>query len=147
MAFIKYAKEFGFPTEIMFLITKNSYPFKDSLNILNLPTTYLSDRKMSLSKEQLLDIKNNYQTFPSKNFGCFQLSLQSTGIITGCCESSLKLGTINDNPDIYVDNFIKSLNKCSGCQKCNGCSDPNYFCGYKTELNLTSCQDVVKSLK
>ena len=143
--FIQHAQQLGFPIEIMFLITKDSYSYKDSFDVFGLPKTYLTDRKMSLSKDQLLDIKKNYQTFPNKNLGCFQLSLQSSGIITGCCESSLGLGTINDDPTTYVANFIKSLSKCSNCKKCNGCCDPNYFCGYKTELNLKTCQDVVQS--
>jgi sulfatase maturation enzyme AslB (radical SAM superfamily) len=145
--FIQHAKQLGFPVEIMFLITKDSYPYKDSFDVFGLPKTYLTDRKMSLSKDQLLDIKKNYQTFPNKNLGCFQLSLQSSGIITGCCESSLLLGTINDDPTTYVANFIKSLSKCSSCQKCHGCCDPNYLCGYKTELDLKTCQDVVQSFK
>lgn len=145
--FIQHAQQLGFPIEIMFLVTKDSYPYKDSFDVSGLPKTYLTDRKMSLSKDQLLDIKKNYQTFPNKNFGCFQLSLQSSGIITGCCESSLRLGTINDDPATYVANFIKSLSTCSKCQKCNGCCDPNYLCGYKTELNLKTCRDVVQSFK
>jgi sulfatase maturation enzyme AslB (radical SAM superfamily) len=145
--FIKHAKQLNFPTEIMFLITKNSYPFKDSFNVFNLPKTYLSDRQMSLDKNQLLDIKTNYPTFPAKNFGCFQLSLQSTGVITGCCESNLSLAKISDNPQIYIANFIKSLSNCHQCQKCNGCSDPNYLCGYKKELNQINCLDVVKLFK
>jgi len=142
--FIQHAQQLGFPVEIMFLITKDSYPYKDSFDVFGLPKTYLTDRKMSLSKDQLLDIKKNYQTFPNKNFGCFQLSLQSTGVITGCCESSLRLGTINDDPAIYVANFIKSLSKCSSCQKCHGCCDPNYLCGYKTELNQINCKKIIK---
>jgi len=145
--FIQHAKQLGFPVEIMFLITKDSYLYKDSFTVFGLSKTYLTDRKMSLSKDQLLDIKKNYPTFPNKNLGCFQLSLQSSGIITGCCESSLRLGTINDDPATYVANFIKSLFKCSNCQKCHGCCDPNYLCGYKTELSLKNCQDVVQSFK
>jgi len=156
LKFVQHAQELGFPVEIMFLITKDSYPYKDSFNIFDLPKTYLSDRKMSLSTDQLLDIKNNYPTYPNKDFGCFQLSLQSTGLITGCCESSLRLGDINDNPTTYVANFIKSLSNCDSCfylrskiydlsTNCGGCCDPDYLCGYKTELNLKTCQGVVKS--
>lgn len=143
--YIQHAQKLGFPVEIMFLITKDSYPHKDSFDIFNLPKTYLTDRRLSLTKEQIIDIKANYPTYPAKNFGCFQLSLQSTGTITGCCESNLSLGNINDEPQIYISNFIKSLDTCSTCQKCDGCTDPNYLCGYRSELNLTSCQDVVQS--
>lgn len=142
--FVKHALSLGFPVEIMFLITKDSYPYKDSFNMFDLPKIYLSDRQISLSKKQLLDIKINYSTFPSKNFGCFQLSLQSTGIITGCCESSKPLGSIDDHPLIYIQNFINSLVPCSKCQKCQGCTDPDYFCGYCQELKQNSCKDVVK---
>ena len=143
--FVQHALKLGFPVEIMFLVTKDSYPFKDSFNVLNLQKTYLSDRQLSLSKEQLLDVKTNYLTYPNKDFGCFQLSLQSTGKITGCCESEISLGDITDDPQIYVSNFIKSLSPCSKCQKCNGCCDPAYFCGYKKELNKLNCVDVVQS--
>lgn len=142
--FIKHAQKLGFPIEIMFLITKNSYPYKDSFNILNLPKTYLTDRNFSLTNIQTLDIKQNYPTYPAKNFGCFQLSLQSTGNITGCCESSKPLGKISDNPQIYIKNFINSLSTCFKCQKCNGCSNQKFLCNYCQELSLNSCKDVVK---
>lgn len=145
--YIKHTQKLGFPVEIMFLVTKDSYPFKDSFNVFGLPKTYLTDRNFSLTPQQTLDIKNNYPTYPAKNFGCFQLSLQSNGNITGCCESSLSLGTINDNPTIFVANFIKSLSNCRSCQKCNGCCDPNYLCGYKKEFNQKSCKDVIKLIK
>ena len=145
--FIEHAKELGFPVEIMFLVTKDSYPYKNSFNVLDLPKTYLTDRRLSLTNDQTLDIKQHYQSFPDRNFGCFQLSLQSTGAITGCCESSLRLGSINDDPATYVANFIKSLSVCSSCQKCGGCCDPDFFCGYKKELNKINCSDVVKLFK
>jgi hypothetical protein len=99
---------------------------------------------MSLSKTHLLDIKNNYKTFPAKNFGCFQLSLQSNSTITGCCESSKPLGSITDHPQKYIQNFIKSLSVCSKCQKCNGCTDKKFLCNYCQELQLNSCKDMVK---
>lgn len=153
--YIKHAQKIGFPIGIMFLVTKDSYPFKNSFstylskiltlsssNALNI--TYLTDRKMSLTKEQCLDIKLHYPTFPAKNFGCFQLSLQSNGNITGCCESNILLGKITDNPKTYINNFIKSLSPCIKCQKCDGCSDSSYLCGYPQELHQNSCQDIIK---
>jgi hypothetical protein len=142
--YIKHAQKLGFPVGIMFLVTKDSYPFKDSFDIFGLPKTYLTDRKMSLTNDQCLDIKIHYPTFPAKNFGCYQLSLQSTGDITGCCESSKILGKITDNPKIYISNFEKSLSACLKCQKCGGCPDPNYLCGYPQEFNKNSCQDIIK---
>jgi sulfatase maturation enzyme AslB (radical SAM superfamily) len=164
--YIKHAQILGFPVGIMFLVTKDSYPFKDSFpsylskaltlqssKALNI--TYLTDRKMSLTLDQCLDIKLHYPTFPAKNFGCFQLSLQSTGIITGCCESNKPLGKITDDPQIYVSKFIDSLKPCLSCpiykknilnlksNLCGGCSDSSYLCGYPQELHQNSCQDII----
>ncbi len=166
--YIKHAQKLGFPVGIMFLVTKDSYPFKDffplilstelenqSTNQLNI--TYLTDRKMSLTKEQCVDIKLHYPTFPAKNFGCFQLSLQSNGIIAGCCESNKSFGKITDNPKTYVSKFIDSLTPCLSCplsnlrstidnrqSSCGGCSDLNYYCGYPQEFHKNNCQDIIK---
>jgi hypothetical protein len=139
----------------MFLITKDSYSYKDSFDILNLPKTYLTDRKMSLKTINVSTL-SSLPYFPAKNFGCYQLSLQSNGNITGCCESSISLGHITDDPQIYVSKFIESLSKCSNCPiflrsttydlktNCNGCCDQNYLCGYPKEFNKSSCQDIIK---
>jgi len=151
LKYIKHAQKLGFPVGIMFLITKNSYPYKDTFlnylktkyNIKNIELNYLTDRKMSLTNDQCLDIKLHYPTFPAKNFGCFQLSLQSNGNITGCCESSKILGKITDDPKKYIDKFIKNISPCFTCGLCNGCCDQNYLCGYSKEFNKTSCQDII----
>jgi MoaA/NifB/PqqE/SkfB family radical SAM enzyme len=144
--YIKHAQKLGFPVGIMFLVTKDSYPYKDSFlpslyklyNFKNLELTYLTDRKMSLTNDQCLDIKLHYPTFPSKNFSCSQISLKSNGNITGCCESSISLGKITDDPQIYVSKFVDSLSKCSKC------CDPSYFCGYIQEFHKNSYQDIIK---
>ena len=144
--YIKHAQELGFPVGIMFLVTKDSHPYKDSFiqilkdeyHINDIELTYLTDRKMSLTNDQCLNIKLHYPTFPNKNFGCYQLSLQSNGNITGCCESSISLGKITDNPQIYISKFIKSLSKCSQC------CDPSYLCGYIQEFHQKSCQDIIR---
>lgn len=145
--YIKHAQELGFPIEILFLVTKDSYPHKDSFNVLDLEKTYMTDRLFSLTLKQVLDIKQNYKTYPAKNFGCFQLCVQADGSITGCCETRQSLGTINDDPATYVANFIKSLSKCNSCKKCDGCCDPDFFCGYKKELKVKTCQEVVELFK
>lgn len=150
--YIKHAQKLDFPVEIMFLVTKDSYSYKDTFldylktkyGIKNIKLIYLTDRKMSLTNEQCLDIKLHYPTFPGKNFGCYQLSLQSNGNITGCCESAKILGKITDDPKIYVSKFINSLSPCISCQKCNGCCDQSYLCGYPKEFNKSSCQDIIK---
>jgi len=150
--YIKHAQELGFPVGIMFLVTKDSYSYKDTFldylkteyDIKNTELTYLTDRKMSLTNNQSLDIKLHYPTFPAKNFGCYQLSLQSNGNITGCCESSILLGKITDSPQIYISNFIKNISPCFTCGLCQGCCDQNYLCGYPQEFHQKSCQGIIK---
>jgi len=113
--FIKKALKLGFPVEIFYLVTDISYPYINSFNLLNLKITYLTDRLGSLTPAQILDIKQNYPTYPSKNFGCFQLALQSNGLIYGCCESTIPLSKITDPPKTIVDNFLNSLKPCQDC--------------------------------
>jgi len=176
-AFVKHALDLGFPVEIFFLITKDSYPHKDSFNLFNLPKTYLTDRLGSLTPSQILDIKQHYHTFPAKNFGCFQLALQSDGLIYGCCESPTPIAKISDPISTIIKNFNDSLKTCQKCKlyigevnqffgrnhprfirgreheklplqaknKCSGCCCPDFLCNYKKQLNLSSCQDVIKS--
>ncbi len=115
--FIKKAISLGFPVEIFYVVTDISYPYINSFNLLNLKITYLTDRLGSLTPDQILNIKQNYPTYPSKNFGCFQLALQSNGQIYGCCESPIPLAKISDPPQTIIDNFLKSLSICHRCQK------------------------------
>lgn len=124
LKFTQHALSLGFPVEIFFLITKDSYPYKDSFNIFNLKKTYLTDRLMSLSPKQTIDIKTNYPTFPAKNFGCYQLSLQSNGEIFGCCESPTPLASLSDPINKIVKNFLNSL---SPCQNCNIWRSEQFF--------------------
>lgn len=143
--FIKHALSLGFPTEIFFLVTKDSYPYINSFNLFDLPKTYLTDRLHSLTLKQVLNIKQNYPTYPAKNFDCFQLALQSNGLIYGCCESSVPLAKMTDPIPKIVKSFANSLSTCKKCQFCLGCTDPNFLCGYTKELNCKTCQQVVKT--
>jgi len=143
--FIKHALSLGFPTEIFFLVTKGSYPYIDSFNLFDLPKTYLTDRLHSLTLKQVLNIKQNYPTYPAKNFGCFQLALQSNGLIYGCCESSTPLAYMTDPIPKIIKSFTNSLQICRQCQKCFGCCHSNFLCGYTKELNCKTCQQVVKT--
>lgn len=117
--FAKKARLLGFPVEIFFLITKESYPYKDSFNVLDLPKTYLTDRLGSLTSNQVMDIKKNYPTYPAPDFGCFQLALQSDGKIYGCCESGKPLASLSDPIDQIIASFLGSLGPCFSCPKFN----------------------------
>lgn len=145
--FVEHALSLNFPVDIFYLVTSQSFPFIDTFSLHNLPITYLTDRLGSLNHQQVLNVKNNYRTFPSKDFGCFQISLQSNGQVTGCCETKLSIGKINDPISKIINKFSKSLNICQKCQLCSGCCDPHYLCGYPQELSLSSCQNVIESLR
>jgi len=133
--FVQHALDLGFPVEIFYLITKDSYPYKDSFpknfySSFKFPEssfhfTYLTDRLNSLSFDQVKDIRQNYPVFPPQNFGCSILSLQSDGKFYGCCESNISIGSLSDPiskilfnySTIYLNNPL--------------CSDPDYLCNLK----------------
>jgi len=167
--FIKHALALDFPVHIFYLVTKDSYPYLTNFtNFMNLPITYLTDRLGSLTPTQVLNIKHHYPTYPSKNFGCFQLALQSDGLIYGCCESTIPLASLTDPISKIIKNFKTSLNICVKCPNrrsnsfsvpqwrdehgkiryepkiCDGCCNPNFLCGYPQELGCQNCQQVVK---
>lgn len=160
--FVEQALELGFHLEIFYLVTKDSYPYIDTFPqefnsyFINhksyISFIYLTDRLRSLSREQVLHIKRNYATYPSKNLGCFQVSLQSNGLVYGCCESHKFIGKISDPIESLLSRFHGSLTVCQRCPLsqsgvCGGCTDPTYLCGYIDELNSPSCPHVIKSFQ
>lgn len=141
LKFVQHALKLGFPLEIFFLITKDSYPYKDSFpshlsKTLKLPTstslnyTYLTDRLGSLNSLQTKNIRQKYSVFPPKNFGCSQLTLQSDGKFYGCCESQKVIGTLSDPINKIVKNFTANLSPNLLC------CDPNFFCNLRQVSNV-----------
>jgi len=145
--FVEHALALNFPVDIFYLVTAKSYPFVKTFSLFNLPITYLTDRLGSLNSDQVLDIKKNYRTYPSKDFGCYQISLQSNGQVSSCCETNLFIGKISDPISKIIDKYFDSLNPCQKCQHCSGCCDPQYLCGYSKELSQSSCQNVIESFR
>ena len=124
-SFVEHAQKLGFHVEIFFLVTKDSYAYRDSFNISNIPKTYLTDRLGSLSTKQVINIRQNYPTYPPKNFGCSMLSLQSDGKFYGCCESKKSIASLSDSIKTITDNYLNAISKNPLC------SDPKYFCNLK----------------
>ncbi len=166
LSFIQSALSLGFHLEIMYLVTPASYAFIDILpvelanlfgqpiafNYLTLKTKLFTAchslcqnvDSPGLSVDQIINIKKNYPSIPSKNFGCSQLSLQSNGLVYGCCESPNPLGKISTPVPKLIASFTSRLTSCQSCPStsCHGCSDRNFLCGYKQELGQTSCLTV-----
>ena len=118
-AFVQKALKLGFPVEIFYLITKDSYPYKDSLDILGQHKTYLTDRLGSLTKDQVKDIRQNYPCYPPRDFGCNIFSLQSDGKFYGCCETTKSIGNLADPLDQVIQKYL-TLNPV--------CNDPEFRC-------------------
>ncbi len=166
IAFIKNAHALGFHTEVMYLVSPASYRYRNILpaqlskklgftlkfNYLTLKTKFYTANhpysqdvsSCGLSRDQILNIKRNYPTIPAKSFGCYQFSLQSNGWVYGCCESPRPLGRMTDPIEKLIADFKARLVGCSACpsSSCHGCTDPNFLCGYKAELNTLTCQEV-----
>lgn len=152
--FIKKALSLDFPVEIMFLVTPQSYPFIKmtfpvKVNYITQKTSFFNPRLKDpgLTPEQIFNIKKNYPSIPKKDFGCFQLSLQSDGLIYGCCESATPIAKMSDPVEIIIENFKKALEICQKCGQCNGCCDPQFLCGYVKELGAKNCQHVIELFK
>lgn len=134
--FVKHALNLSFPVEIFYLITKDSYPYKDSFDIFGLKKTYLTDRLNSLSFNQVKDIRQNYPVFPPKNFGCSMLSLQSDGKFYGCCESNISIGSLSGPISKILLNYSTIY------QKNPLCFDPDYFCNLRPSKQFLGAQPV-----
>lgn len=127
--FVEYAKKIGFHVEIFFLVTKDSYAYRNSFNISNITKTYLTDRLGSLTIKQIQNIRQNYPVYPPKNFTCSILSLQSDGKFYGCCESQKSIASLSDPISKIIFNYSTIyLNNPL-------CSDPDYFCDLKNFVN------------
>ena len=131
--FVHSALQKGFPVEIFYLITKDSYPYRDSFPELfhsyfinhksYINFTYLTDRLGSLTRDQVKDIRSNYPCYPPKDFGCSIFSLQSDGKFYGCCESTKSIGSLSDPLEDVIKKYLSICN--------SPCSDPDYFCRLK----------------
>ena len=160
LKFVTHALKLGFPVEIMYLVTPQSYSHIDSFNLFNLKINYITQKTYfytinhplsnqknttpALTSKQIINLKKNYPSIPPKDFGCYQLSLQSNGQIYGCCESPYPLAKISDRVPLIIKKFQDSLVSCQKCGQCLGCCAPDFLCGYKNELRANSCQQVVK---
>ncbi|HNY04493.1 MAG TPA: radical SAM protein [Candidatus Woesebacteria bacterium] len=138
--FVEHALKLGFPVEIFYLITKDSYLYRDSFpkflskalklhSSKELNFTYLTDRLGSLTSRQVKNIRQNYPVYPSKNFGCAMLSLQSDGKFYPCCESNKAIGSLSDPLSKILLNYSTIYLKNPLCP------DPDYFCNFKNEVN------------
>jgi sulfatase maturation enzyme AslB (radical SAM superfamily) len=151
MDFLKKAHSMGFHTEIFSIVTRQNYKTIDQFeNYLSTylgksisvtyhprkPRAYLLHHPVSnivgsvdgfdfLTPGEMIHLMNTKKTFPPKELGCYQISLMSNGMVYGCCEGTVPIGTIRDKVDVLIERLNNRL------QKCALCSYPEFMCGLK----------------
>ena len=155
MAFLEKGKKMGFHIEIFSIVTKqnlkciNSFEsfLQKELGAIDVtyhprkPMTYLNIHAVSkivgeitgfdfLEKKEIQRLMMTKKTFPSKEFGCYQISLVSDGTVYGCCEGFEALGKIGDS----IPQLISKLKSKIG-GPCLGCVQPEFLCGLKSIIN------------
>jgi len=159
IAFIKRARKLGFHTEIFSIVNKSNYHTIKKFETFirrylgrNEYITYLprkskaflnyhpiSNRKSCgdnlgyLSDGEYKQLVSNYKTLPSKDLGCYQISLMSTGKIYGCCEGTKSIGKLGDNLEIVIRKYLEVLSKMNLSFDYGklGCFEPDFICGLK----------------
>jgi len=105
------------------------HPRKPLAYLANHPISNIKGRTKGfdfLGKQEMKRLLETKKTFPPKKLGCYQVSLISSGVVYGCCEGIVPIGTIYDNPQTLIDNLKKRV-----AGPCLGCSEPDFLCGMK----------------
>lgn len=81
-------------------------------------------------------LASSKQVFPARSLGCYQLALNSSGLVYPCCEATEPLGKITHNINYLVDQLAILLESdfnlhCS--KKCLGCSQVKFICGLEKD--------------
>ena len=163
IGFLEKAHKLGFHTEIFSVVTRQNFHQIDKFeqylfSLLNSklrvtyhprkPPYYLLHHPVSnvfgetdgfdfLTDSEIVKIMKERITFPSKELGCFQISLASDGKIFGCCEGTIPIGKMNDNIKYLSDKLKERLTiweNNNSVKNCLGCSQPDFVCGIKKYL-------------
>lgn len=155
MEFMKSAQSRGFHTEIFSIVTKQNleeidafeqhiatyigkpvsityHPRKPLAYLLHHPVSNIVgsvDGFDFLDPKQMMRLMKYKKTFPPKELSCFQISLMSNGMVYGCCEGTIPLGTIHDPVDVLICRLQDRLRQCASCVY------PDFMCGLKN-MNL-----------
>jgi len=148
-AFLQKAHSMGFHTEIFSIVTRQNYKqidqfeqyisayFSRPVSVTyhpRKPRTYLQHHPVSnicgvvdgfdfLTIKELICLMKTRKTFPPKEFGCYQISLMSNGMVYGCCEGTYPIGTIHDEIEVLTQRLNNRVKLCSSC------SYPEFMCG------------------
>ncbi|NCN83147.1 MAG: radical SAM protein [Candidatus Pacebacteria bacterium] len=171
IAFMQKAHKLGFHLEVFSIITHQNLPdidtFEASLAKLlgflptityhpRKPPTYLTHHPVSnivgetdtfdfLSTDEMVTVMKERNVFPPKDLGCYQIALASDGRVYGCCEGTIPIGKITDDPKFLVDQLKARLDvwqQTTTLHNCLGCSQAEFMCGIKEYLQKIQTETV-----
>lgn len=154
--FLSKAVKLGFQTEIFSVVWKENLSGIDAFEreiqtmFNNIPITYHIRKPLKylqrhkapitsydgngfrfLDLQEVVKLMQTRTTFPSAKFGCYNISLMSDRKIYSCCEGIKPLGTIQDELNKILGNYIKRVEIASNCGRCLGCTEPEFWCGFE----------------
>ncbi|MDA1079750.1 MAG: radical SAM protein [bacterium] len=90
-----------------------------------------------LSPDEMIKVMSERNVFPPKDLGCYQVAVTSDGKVYGCCEGTLPIGSISDDPRLLIEKLkerLETWQKTNTLKNCLGCSQSDFMCGIKTYL-------------
>jgi MoaA/NifB/PqqE/SkfB family radical SAM enzyme len=157
---LRKADRLGFHIEVFSIVTKQNLPLieqfehdlqkqlnkKEKISITyhpRKPRAYLQKHPISnilgqtrgfdfLSLAEISQLMQDKQTFPPKDFGCYQISLMSNGKIYGCCEGINPIGDINSDIVELINKLKQRLDYFDNMKHskgCLGCVEHEFKCG------------------
>lgn len=157
LAFLRQAGQLGFHREIFTVVTQLNLATLAKFKILlhqelgevvpitfhpRKPLAYLNSHPSAnqlgqvagfefLTAEQLKQLFTTESTFPPRDLGCFQIAVQSNGLVYGCCEGIRPLGKMTDSIAELMAKLTRRVVRPAGLPAtCLGCSEPDFGCGF-----------------
>ena len=163
IAFMQKAQRLGFHLEVFSIITHQNLPEIDRFEagILSLlgvkppityhprkPPTYLMHHPTAnivgetknfdfLTPDKMRQVMVERNVFPPKNLGCYQIAVASDGKVYGCCEGTIPIGKLVDDPKLLIEKLKERLvtwEQSNTLSNCLGCSQADFMCGIKQYL-------------
>ena len=163
ITFLQKAKKLGFHTDIFSIVTRQNLPRIDEFETALVaelgeghtityhprkPPAYLTVHPVSnivgetegfdfLTPAEMREIMQTRNVFPPMQLGCYQVALASDGKVYGCCEGTVPIGHILDDPAQLLKQLEVRLHEwaaTSPTANCLGCTQSHFMCGIKSYL-------------